>query len=371
MRILVTGGAGFIGSHLTDALLAEGHQVRVLDMLDAQVHGSDAGWPAYMDPEVEMVRGDVRDPGVVGKALEGVEAVYHQAAAVGVAQSMYEIQRYVSVNALGAAVLLEGVVAASSRVERLVVASSMSIYGEGEYETADGEPAHPGLRTEEQLERHDWELYDEQGRELRPLPTSESKPLAPTSVYAVNKRDHEELFLAVGSAYRIPTVALRYFNVYGTRQALSNPYTGVGAIFSGRLLNGRAPLVHEDGRQTRDFIHVSDIVRANVMSLRCAADRGRVYNVGTGRPTTVAGLAELLAGELGVDVEPELTGRFRAGDIRHCIADVSRARKELGFEPAVRLEDGVRELVDWVRTQTAEDRVEQADRELESRGLAR
>lgn len=370
MKILVTGGAGFIGSHLVDGLLDAGHDVRVLDCLDPQVHGAERAWPAYLSGACERIQGDVRDPETVAQALQGIEVVYHQAAAVGVGQSMYEIARYVSVNSLGAAVLLDAI-AREGRVKRMIVASSMSIYGEGAYVDAEGRSVHPGLRSDAQLERREWDLIDGQGRPLALLPTPETKPLIPTSVYAVTKRDHEELFLSVGAAYRIPTVALRYFNVYGSRQALSNPYTGVAAIFSARLLNGKAPLVNEDGLQSRDFIHVSDIARANLLALKCPADGGRVFNLGTGRATSVGRIAELLAERLGVDIQPELTGRFRAGDIRHCIADPERARKELGFEARVALEDGIDEVIESVRAELPHDGVEAAARELEQRGLAR
>lgn len=371
MKILVTGGAGFIGSHLVDALLADGHEVRVLDALVEQVHGPDAGWPAYLSGEAERIRGDVRDRDAVARALDGVDVVTHQAAAVGVGQSMYEIERYVSVNTLGAAVLLEEVLRRRDRIQRMVVASSMSIYGEGAYLDPDGTSVFPRLRPDAQLERREWELRDEHDRPLRPIPTPESKPLVPTSVYAVTKRDHEELFLSVGSAYGIPTVALRYFNVYGSRQALSNPYTGVAAIFSSRLLNGRSPLVNEDGEQSRDFVHVSDIVQANLLAVRCPLKDVRVYNVGTGRPVTILQVARLLADHLKVRVEPELTGRFRAGDIRHCFADIGRIREELGYAPRVAFEAGMEELVSWVRTQSADDHVERAVSELERRGLTR
>ncbi len=371
MKILVTGGAGFIGSHLVDGLLEQGHEVRILDSLEPQVHGHGDAWPAYLTRDAERIRGDVRDADVVRQALEDVEVVYHDAAAVGVGQSMYEIERYVSVNALGAAVLLEAIAAAPRRIERMIVASSMSLYGEGAYVDADGQPAYPQLRDEGQLVKRQWELCDERGRPLRPAPTPESKPLVPTSVYAVTKRDHEELFLAVGAAYGIPTVALRYFNVYGSRQALSNPYTGVAAIFSSRLLNGKPPLVNEDGLQSRDFVHVSDIVQANLLALECAAEGGRVYNVGTGRPTSIRRVGELLAEQLGVELDCEITERFRAGDIRHCVADIRRAQEELGYAPRVRFEDGVAELIDWVREQSSEDYVEQATQELLKRGLAR
>jgi len=313
----------------------------------------------------------VRDHDAVRRALDGVEVVFHEAAAVGVGQSMYEIERYVSVNTLGAAVLLEELVAQRAQLRRVVVASSMSIYGEGAYRDADGALAFPRLRSNEQLEARRWEFADAQGRPLVPAPTPESKPLVPTSVYAVTKRDHEELFLAIGEAYDIPTVALRYFNVYGTRQALSNPYTGVIAIFSSRLLNGRAPALFEDGRQSRDFTHVSDIVAANLLAMERDAAVGGVYNVGTGRSTSVLEVAETLAREIGVTEAAEVVGRFRAGDIRHCYADVTAAARDLGFEAKTSLEVGMRELLAWLRTQSAEDRVDQARKELESRGLTR
>ena len=371
MKILVTGGAGFVGSHLVDALIARGHDVRVLDNLDPQVHGAGAGRPEYLHPGAELRVGDVRDRAVVAQALDGVEVVFHQAAAVGVGQSMYEIERYVSVNALGAAVVLEEVVARRGRIRRLVVASSMSIYGEGAYEAASGERLHPGLRPEADLAARRFEMVGPDGVELRPVPTPEDKPLQPTSIYAVTKRDHEEMFLAVGAAYGIPTVALRYFNIYGTRQALSNPYTGVMAIFSSRLLNRHRPMIFEDGLQSRDFVHVTDIVRANLLALERDEAAGRVYNVGTGRPTSVLRVAELLAEQLDFSEKPDVVGKYRAGDIRHCYADIGRIARELGFEPRVSLEEGMRELLTWLRSQKATDQVERAARELEARGLTR
>jgi len=371
VKILVTGGAGFVGSHLVDALLAAGHEVRVLDNLDPQVHGEGAERPAHLRPEVDLQVGDVRDAGAVARALEGVEAVFHQAAAVGVGQSMYQIQHYVSVNSLGAAVLLEGVVERRDQIRKLIVASSMSIYGEGAYQAADGTVVHPDLREEAQLAARHWEFTDAHGGPLRPIPTPEGKPLMPTSVYAVTKRDHEELFLSVGRAYGIATTALRYFNIYGTRQSLSNPYTGVMAIFSSRLLNRNAPLVFEDGLQSRDFTHVSDIVQANLLALEKDASADRVYNVGTGRPTPILQVGELLAQQLDFPDPPNVVARFRAGDIRHCYADITRIQQELGFEPRIKLEDGMRELLTWLRSQGADDRVDQATEELERRGLTR
>ncbi|MFN8533099.1 MAG: NAD-dependent epimerase/dehydratase family protein, partial [Dehalococcoidia bacterium] len=307
MKILVTGGAGFIGSHLVDALLGASHQVVVLDSLDPQVHPS-GDWPAYLNREAERIHGDVRDESAVRAAIAGVDAVYHFAALVGVGQSMYEIRRYVEANNVGTAVVLEAAVAARDRLRKLVVASSMSLYGEGRYHDAAGNPIAPSPRPDEQLRRHDWSVYGPDGQPATPVPTDEGKLPQPTSVYAVSKRDQEELFLSVGQAYDIPTVALRFFNVYGPRQALSNPYTGVAAIFSSRLIAGRPPVVYEDGEQTRDFIHVSDIVQANLLALERSGADGMVLNVGTGRPIAIRQVAETLAGALGRPIAPEITG---------------------------------------------------------------
>jgi dTDP-L-rhamnose 4-epimerase len=371
MRALVTGGAGFIGSHLVDALIAGGHEVRILDNLEPQVHGAGATWPVALHPAAERLQGDVCNPDAVARALAGIEIVFHQAAVVGVGQSMYELSRYVRANALGAAVLLEAIAEGRHRVERLIVASSMSIYGEGAYRDGAGRELAPEARSERQLAARDWELRDEEGQPLAPCPTAESKALRPTSVYAITKRDQEELFLSVGRSRGIPTVALRYFNAYGPRQALSNPYTGVLAIFGARLLNGQPPLLHEDGRQSRDFVHVSDLVQANLLAMTCPAAEGRVYNVGTGRPTTVLAVARLVASALGVEIEPRVEGSFRAGDIRHCYADLTRSRRELGFEPRVDLADGIHQTVQWLRGQTAVDRVVEAQAELLRRSLIR
>ena len=371
MKILVTGGAGFIGSHLVDALHERGHAVRVLDNLEPQVHGALEAPPGYLSREAEFVRGDVRDRDTVDRALDGVDAVYHLAALVGVGQSMYEMERYVSANSLGGAVLLDAVVARRDRIRRMVVASSMSIYGEGAYRDGAGARVWPGLRDEAQLARRAWECLDADGRPLAPVATPEDKPLQPNSIYAVTKRDHEETFLAVGAAYGIPAVALRFFNVYGSRQALSNPYTGVMAIFSARLLNGHRPLIFEDGRQTRDFVHVSDIARACVLALERENVRSGVYNVGSGNATSILQVAERLAKELGFAEPPDVTAKYRAGDVRHCFADIARAREELGYAPDTDFDAGIRELLEWIRTQSAEDRVERAADELERRGLAR
>jgi len=371
LNILVTGGAGFIGSHLCDALLGLGHRVRVLDALVPQVHG-DIDRPQYLSAEAEFIRGDICDESALDRALEDIDVVYHEAAEVGVGQSMYEMQRYVRANTFGTSVLLERLVERRDRVRKMIVASSMSIYGEGAYTCAEHGRAHPKLRPAEQLADRRWEVECPQcGAQLAAAPTDEDKPLFPTSVYAITKQDQEQLFLSVGRAYHIPAVALRYFNVYGTRQALSNPYTGVCAIFSSRLLNGERPVIFEDGGQSRDFTHVSDIVQANLLAL--ATDRAdfEAVNVGTGRPTSVAEVSRLLAAGLGKDIEPEFVGKYREGDIRHCVADIARARDLLGYEPRVTLEEGIPELLGWVGGQEATDAVARATDELASRQLVR
>ena len=356
MRVLITGGAGFIGSHLADRLLAEGHQVRALDNLDPQVHRGGER-PDYLEGDVELQIGDVRDHEAVRQALEGVDAVVHFAAAVGVGQSMYEIERYTSMNAIGAAVLLEEAIERRDRIRKLLVASSMSIYGEGQYRNPQtGESGlAPGVRPESQLAARKWDVLADDGTPLEPEPTAETKLLRPTSIYAIGKRDHEEMVLAVGAAYGIPAVALRFFNVYGERQALSNPYTGVAAIFSSRLLNDRAPLVFEDGKQTRDFIDVRDIARCCALALQEGGADGRTLNVGTGRPTPIVEVAQVIARGLGKELEAEVVNEFRAGDIRHCYADTELAK----------------ELLEWLEGQEAADSVDAAREALVARGLAR
>jgi dTDP-L-rhamnose 4-epimerase len=368
-NVLVTGGAGFIGSHLVDALVERGHKVRVLDALVPQVHGENAS-PVNLNSAAEFVQGDVCDRQVIDEVLEGIDIVFHEAAEVGVGQSMYEITRYVRANDLGTATLLEALLERRQQIKKLVVASSMSIYGEGAYTCADCGLVSPQLRPSSQLRDRRWEVECPKcGKTLSPALTSEEKPLFPTSVYAVTKQDQEQFCLAVGRSYGIPTVALRYFNVYGTRQALSNPYTGVCAIFSARLLNGNAPMIFEDGEQSRDFVHVSDIVQANLLALETNRADYHAVNVGTGRATSVRAVSQLLASGLGLDLEPEIVAKYREGDIRHCVADISKARTLLGYEPKVSLEQGIPELLTWVRAQAADDQVESATAELASRQL--
>jgi dTDP-L-rhamnose 4-epimerase len=367
-RILITGGAGFIGSHLADELLAQGYEVRILDSLSAQVHGPTGERPDYLDPEIELIVGDVRDETALRKALKGMDAVFHFAAMVGVGQSMYEVSKYTSVNNEGTATLLQALI--EKPVERLVVASGMCLYGEGLYRTPIGDfvPGHE--RTLDQLKLRDWELHDSEGGILTPVPTPENKQPALTSIYALSKYDQERMCLIIGRAYQIPTVALRFFNVYGTRQALSNPYTGAMAIFASRLLNNNAPMIFEDGLQQRDFVSVHDVARGCRLALETPAAAGQVFNIGSGNHYTIRELAERVSAVMGKDyIEPEITGKYRVGDVRHCFADISLARSVLGYEPQVTLEEGLDELVTWLQGQVADDRVDQARAELSARGL--
>jgi dTDP-L-rhamnose 4-epimerase len=366
-HVLITGGAGFIGSHVTDALLASGHRVRVLDSLETQVHG-ETRVPSYLHPDMELIVGDVRGGAAVERALAGIDAVVHLAAAVGVGQSMYEIARYTAVNTVGTAVLLECL--ARRPVASLVVASSMSIYGEGLYHRASGEHEQEATRTVGAMRAGRWDPVDPRGDPLVPVATPESKRPALESVYALSKFDQERLCLMLGRAYGIPTIALRFFNVYGPRQALSNPYTGVLAIFASRLLNARPPLIFEDGEQQRDFVSVYDIARAVLLALDRPAAAGRVFNIGSGQPITVRAVAERIAAVLGSRIEPEITGQYRVGDVRHCFADIGLAREVLGYEPQVSFDDGLIELAGWLQGQQPEDRVLQARDELTTRGLA-
>ncbi|MBV8816315.1 MAG: NAD-dependent epimerase/dehydratase family protein [Verrucomicrobia bacterium] len=368
-KILITGGAGFIGSHLADELLKHGYSVRVFDSLLPQVHGEDRKRPEYLDREVELLPGDIRDAAALGPALKGIDAVYHLAAAVGVGQSMYQIARYTGINNGGTAILLECL--AKHPVERLVVASSMSIYGEGLYRTSAGDLVIPSERSIEQLKARRWEVVGPDGVPLIPVSTPESKFPALPSIYALSKYDQERMCLTIGAAYDIPTVALRFFNVYGTRQSLSNPYTGVLAIFASRLLNNKPPLINEDGAQKRDFVSVHDVALACRLALESPDAPGRAINVGSGNPISVTEVADRLAEMLEKKhIGHRVTSCYRKGDIRHCFADISLARRLLGYQPRVAFETGIVEVVEWLEGQTAVDHFVKAQQELLDRGLA-
>ncbi len=363
-RVLVTGGAGFIGSHLVDALLEKGYAVRVLDNLLPQAHPT--GTARFLARDAELIVGDLRDRAFVDRALDDVSVVWHQGGMVGNGQSMYDIRRYVEVNAVGTATLLEAMLDRRAQFRRLIVASSMAVYGDGAYRCVEHGRGGRVARPLERLRRGAWEpVCARCGREVEPVPTPEDHPREPTSTYGISKRDQEELALVLGRAHGLPTIALRYLNTYGSRQTLANPYTGVAAIIATRLLNGRPPVIFEDGRQRRDLIHVADVVRANL----AAAEAGeaalyRPYNIGTGRSVTVLELARLIARGLGKSEAIVPGGEFRAGDIRHSFADVTLAKALLGWQAERPLEAGLAELLAWAAGERPEDLTERANAEL-------
>lgn len=368
-KVLITGGAGFIGSHIADLLLAQGYEVRALDSLEPQVHPGGER-PKYLHPEVELIRGDVRDRAALDRALKGVSMVCHQAAAVGVAQSMYEIERYVHGNDCVTAALLQAIVERVAKIKKLVVASSMSIYGEGRYRCPKCGLIAPPVRSEEQLKRRQWEVACSCGGIAEPVVTGEDKPRVCESVYAVGKKTTEELALVVGRAYKIPTVALRYFNTYGPRQALSNPYTGLLAIVASRVINRKPAVIFEDGKQLRDFIYVGDVARANLAALQWEGEGTVALNVGTGRPRSALEAAEAVRKGLRGDIPPEVKGRFRAGDIRHCFADVGKAKEVIGFTARTGFEEGLPLFLDWAAEEEGvRDLVDKGIGELDAKGL--
>ena len=365
--VLITGGAGFIGRSVASELFERGNRVRILDSLIEQVHG-DRDRPDGLAEDAELIVGDIRNKDVVARALKGVDSVIHLAAEVGVGQSMYAVERYTSVNETGSAVLFEALI--DQPVRRVVTASSMSIYGEGLYEDADGNVVQEAERGPRTSSAQGWDPIDAQGRPLRPIATPEWKRPSLASIYALGKYVQERQTLIMTQAYGMQGTCLRLFNVYGPGQALSNPYTGVLAIFSSRLLNGQRPLIFEDGEQRRDFVYVGDVARAFCDALVHPEADGQVFNIGSGVDRSVKDVARSIARALGRnDIEPEITGKARIGDIRHCFCDGSKAAETLGFRAEKDFNEGLTELADWVAEQTADDRVDEARAELEAKGL--
>jgi dTDP-L-rhamnose 4-epimerase len=350
--LLITGGAGFIGSHLATELLQHGYRVRILDNLSPQVHGPERQRPGHLDRRAEVFVGDIRDPHRVEEALDGVDTVIHLAAVVGERPSMYRIEKYMSVNTTGTAVLLEALL--DHPVERLVVASSSAVYGEGLYSSYNGAIFQNVRRTPAQTAKGDWEPRSPDGEVIYPLPTPETKEVAPQSIYAVSKYDQEEMCRMIGEAYGIPTTILRLFSVYGKNQGYANPYSGMLTEYASRLLQGLPVRLFEDGYQQRDFVSVYDAALAFRLALESPGAAGRTFNIGSGRPCTFRTAADLFATiTRRQHVAPEVTGVGRTGAIRHCIADISRAREVLGYTPQVPLEAGLLELAAWVETEIA------------------
>jgi dTDP-L-rhamnose 4-epimerase len=372
MKTLVTGGAGFIGSHLVDRLVKEGHEVSILDNLS----GNDFDVPDYLNREAKFIEGDVRDNYLLGNIIHNYDAVFHYAASVGIAQSNYEIINFVENNSFGTAVLLENIINAKTK-PKLIIAASNTTYGEGIYECEEGCGFyHPAIRSEDDIKKHGFEpLCPECGKPGFPTETPETTELNCNSIYAFTKRCQEDMALLTGRMYDFPVVALKYFNVFGTRQSLSNPYTGVSAIFMNRAKNGNPLMIYEDGMQTRDFVYIDDVVEANILALQNNNASGEVFNIGSGNGVRISSLASeicrlykkdrIYKKDFGI----EITNVFRKGDIRHCIADNSKAKKVLGWKPRIKFGDGLRMVYEWAKTQKSEDNFDRADKELRDKGL--
>src|SRR5581483_9404125 len=367
-NILITGGAGFIGYFLSDALIEQGYNVRILDNLEGQVHQGKI--PQYLNPKAEFVKGDVKDYEVLKKSLEDIDVVFHLAARVGVAQSNYQIKDYSDANIGGMSNLLDIVVNSKTKVKKILMTASMTSYGEGLYQCEKDGSVHPGLRNQTQLSKKDWNIYCPIcGSKVSPIPTSEETSTENNSMYSLTKNVQETMLMLVGKLYGIPVVSLRCFNVYGPRQSLSNPYTGVSAIFISRLKNNHQPVVYEDGMQSRDFVSIHDVVSALIKAMNSDKANFEKINIGSGTPTSIKELAEKLAKLLGKDIQPKVSGDFRKNDICHCFADITKAKKILDWEPSVSLDKGLEELIEWSNKENAEDLYEKAQGELKEKKL--
>lgn len=371
--VLITGGAGFIGSHLAETLFDLGYKVRVIDSLSAQVHGGNANLPTYLKEKVEFVQGDILNKALVLEAVSGVHAVIHLAAETGVGQSMYQITRYTDINVKGSAVLLESIIQSKKRPSKILVASSRAVYGEGKYWCRRCGVIYPTQRREAELARKQWQINCPKcGLRIEPKPTDEGATLRPTSIYAATKHAQEQIFSIVSEAYAIPTVILRYFNVYGPRQSLGNPYTGILSIFSSRILNGNPPLIYEDGLESRDFVHVNDAVQATILALEKGEANNEVFNVGGGGRVTLLEIANLLVKQLGSPLKPLIAGKYRVGDVRHCFADIGKIESKLGYQPSINMEEGIADFARWVKRQkNVLDLSDKASEELKGRKLLR
>ncbi len=368
-KVLVTGGAGFIGSHIVDKLVNEGYKVTILDSLDKQVHQGKL--PPYLNNKATFIKGDVLNYTDLEKAINGIDAIYHEASAVGVGQSMYQIDRYVKQNSYGTAKLLDFLANKKHKIQRIIVASSMSAYGEGLYNCLTcNKLIRPPLREDKQMSRKDWELHCPTcNNYLTPVGIPETEKFSCNSIYAVTKQTQEDMFMIFGKTYGIPATAFRYFNVYGPRQSLSNPYTGVAAIFLSRLKNNEVPVIYEDGLQARDFISVYDIAEANVLALENSKTSNQIFNLGTGNPIAIKDISLTLSRLIEKDLPPKITNNFRSGDVRHCFADNSKIKKFLKWNPRWSFEQGMIDLIQWSKKEQANDTFTKASQELKKRGL--
>lgn len=372
-KILITGGAGFIGSHLADFLVESSNsEITVLDCLDQQVHGKIDKPPDYLNKNVKFVRGTVNNYKEFEKVVKDNDTIFHLAAKVGVGQSMYQITDYVDTNILGTANLLNILVNSEHNVKKVVISSSNTVYGEGKASCAKCGIVIPKLRVTNQLKNKSWKLQCPKcGSRLKSLLTDEKTLCNPSSIYALSKRAQEEMGLMINKTYGIDLTVLRFFLVYGPRQALSNPYTGVFAIFCTRLLNGKSPIVFEDGLQSRDFVSVKDVCQALLLAMESPAANGEIFNVGTGISLTIKEVAEKFTEKINPKLKPIYNQQYRVGDIRHCVADISKIKEKLGYEPKISFDQGIEEYINWINKQEnkIQDKTEEALEKLIEKGL--
>jgi dTDP-L-rhamnose 4-epimerase len=372
--ILITGGAGFIGSNLALALLSRGHSVRVLDNLSPQIHGIDplqSSLYLSIKDKVDFIRGDVINESDLTLALQDVDTVVHLAAETGTGQSMYAIKHYTDVNVSGTALLLEIIANNKNQIKRLVVASSRAVYGEGRYHCQLHSYVYPDARRSKNMERGDFEVHCPLcDGYVKLVPTDENTPVRPSSIYGITKLNQEQMFLTVGRAKGISTIAYRYQNVYGPGQSLSNPYTGILSIFSTRIRNEKGINIFEDGLESRDFVHIDDVVAATVAGIESADKIIEVFNVGSGVATNVLAVANSLQNLFNKSIPIEISGQFRIGDIRHNLADLSLIKKTLGWVPNISFQDGLEGFVDWAKNEAIQqDQYEESLTELKTKGL--
>lgn len=366
-KVLVTGGAGFIGSHIVDLLIENNYNVTILDNLDPTTHKEK---PKYLSQQSRFVLGDVRDSKLIEELIPRFDYILHEAASVGIVQSNYEIKKFVDNNILGTANILEALTKIKHNVKKLILAGSNTSYGEGIYKCKDCGPFHAELRTQKEIDRYGFEpICPTCQKNTKAIPTPEETELNCNSIYAYSKKNQEETALFIGKTYNIPVTILRYFNVYGPRQSLSNPYTGVAAIFATRLKNNNSPIIYEDGLQTRDFISVRDVAKANLICLKNKSSNYEIFNVGSSKPITIKWLAEFMKEYMKKEVKIKVTNKFRKGDIRHCFADISKIKNKLDFSPKVKFEEGIQEFLSWAEKEESEDKFEKANKELKEKGL--
>ena len=358
MNILITGGAGFIGSSLALALIAKGHTITVLDNLSEQIHGNDAESNSFLFQKIKgkvvFVKGDVCNEDDWKKVLPGQDVIVHLAAETGTGQSMYLIKKYTDVNVGGTSLMLDLLANGTYNVKKVVVASSRAIYGEGKYVAADGTYVYPGSRSKERLSMGKFEVEYHGKENLQLTSTDEESKIHPTSVYGITKQVQEQMVMTVCPSIGISPVAFRYQNVYGPGQSLKNPYTGILSIFSNLIKHNQPINIFEDGKESRDFVFIDDVVAATVAGIEIDSANGEVFNVGTGVPTTVMEVANALIAGYGKEVPLNISGDFRVGDIRHNYADITKLQTKLGFTPAVNFKDGIQQFTAWVNQQEVE-----------------